>query len=343
MAVALRALGVLAAVVGACSVHAAEAPQRRINLLCSVPLAWCEALGASFEKKTGVKVAVTQKEGPEALTLLASQKDAGRFDVWYAGTGEAHQQAADMGLLQEYRSPHLSDLRDWGARQASQAKYRSVGLYMRAMGIIVNTRRLEAKQAPEPRCLSDLARPEYDDEVHMSHPAQSNAGRTTLLALVQIFGEEKAFELTKRIHANVNKYTRRSTNAARAAARGDAMIGVAYMFAIANEVADGFAVRLIVPCEGVPYDVVAMSLIAKSRNPDGAKLFYDWALTPESLAIAYKFGYWHMPAHRDAELQKPVFNTDQAKLIDLDANRFTPAERRRIVDRWSREVAGLPR
>ena len=97
------------------------------------------------------------------------------------------------------------------------------------------------------------------------------------------------------------------------------------------------------PCEGVAYDVLAMSIVSKARNPDAARKFYDWALSPESLAIGYAFSYWQMPAHRSAELPSRVLNTDQVKVIDSDLTRFGTSERRRLLDRWDREVSILPR
>ena len=343
MTIALRALCVLAAVVVACPAFGADAPQKQLSLLCTVPLPWCEALAQAFEKNTGTKVAVTQKSGADALGILAAQKGAPRFDVWYAATGDSHLQAAEQGLLEEYRSPRLPELRDWAVRHAQQTKHRSVALYLRSVGLVINTRRLAAKQLAEPKCWSDLGRPEYDDQIEMGHPAQSNAARAALFAFVQLLGEEKAFELMKRIHGNVDNYTRRATNAARAVARGDATIGIAFLYAIAQEVADGFPVKLIVPCEGVAYDVLAMGIVSKARNPDAARTFYEWALSPESLDIGYAFSYWQMPAHRSAELPSRVVNTDQVKMIDSDLNRFGTVERRRLLDRWDREVSILPR
>jgi iron(III) transport system substrate-binding protein len=343
VSIALRALCVLAAVVSAMPASGLEAPQNQLNLLCTVPLPWCEALAKAFEKNSGIKVAVTQKGGADALGILSSQKGSPRFDVWYAGTGDFHLQAAELGLIDEYRSPRLPELRDWAVRHAQQTKHRSVALYLRSIGIIVNTRRLAAKQLAEPKCWSDLGRPEYDEQIEMGHPAQSSAARGALLAFVQLFGEEKAFELIKRIHGNVDNYTRRSTNAARAVARGDATLGIVFMYAGAQEVADGFPVKMIVPCEGVAYDVLAMSIVSKARNPDAARIFYEWALTPASLDIGYTFSYWQMPAHRGAELPSRVLNTDQVKAIDSDLTRFGTAERRRLLDRWDREVSILPR
>jgi iron(III) transport system substrate-binding protein len=341
--IALRALCVLAAVVFTSAVDAADAPQKQVNLLCSVPLPWCEALAAAFEQKSGIKVAVTQKGGIEALALLTTQKGVPRFDVWYAGTGDMHLQAAEQGLLDEHRPAQLAGLRDWSMRHLQQTKNRAIAIYLRSVGLIVNTRRLAAKQLAEPKCWSDLARPEYDDQIEMGNPAQSSAARATLIALVQLFGEEKAFELIKKIHGNIDTYTRRASNAARAVARGDGTIAVVFLYTGENEVADGFPVKLIVPCEGVAYDLLSMSIIAKARNPEHARAFYDWALTPESLEIGYTFSYWQMPAHREATIVPHVLNTDQVKIIESDLARFGTSERRRLMDRWEREVSGLPR
>ena len=343
MAIALRALCVLAAVVGAWPAFGLDAPRKQLNLLCTVPLPWCEALAMAFEKNSGIKVAVTQKSGAEAIGILSSQQASPRFDVWYAGTGDFHLQAAELGLVDEYHSPRLPELRDWAVRHAQQTRHRSVALYLRSIGVIANTRRLAAKQLAEPKCWSDLGRPEYDEQIEMGHPAQSSAARAALLAFVQLFGEEKAFELIKRIHGNVDNYTRRATNAGRAVARGDATLGIVFMYAGAQEVADGFPVKLIVPCEGVAYDVLAMSIVSKARNPDAARIFYEWALTPASLDIGYTYSYWQMPANRSAELPPRVLNTDEVKVIDSDLTRFGTSERRRLFGRWDREVSILPR
>jgi iron(III) transport system substrate-binding protein len=339
----LRTLCVLAAVVCVGPAGGADAPPKQLNLLCTVPLPWCEALATAFEKKSGIKVAVTQKGGAEALALLVAQQSSPRFDVWYAGTDDVHVQAGELGLLEDYRPQQASALRDWSARHLQQTKNRSVALYLRSIGIVVNTRRLAAKQLDEPKCWSDLGRPEYDDQIALGHPAQSSAARATLLAFVQLFGEEKAFELIKKIHANVANYTRRAANAARAVARGDGTLAVVFMYTGENEVIDGFPVKVIAPCEGLPFDLVSMSIVGKARNLENARLFYDWALTPESLEIGYAFSYWQMPAHRDAKIVAHVLDTDSAKLVDTEAGRFGTAERRRLLDRWDRDVSVLPR
>jgi iron(III) transport system substrate-binding protein len=91
------------------------------------------------------------------------------------------------------------------------------------------------------------------------------------------------------------------------------------------------------------YDVVGMSLVKQARNREGARLFYDWALTPEALELEYSFSFWQMPAHRGAKLAPQVPKTDGAKLVAYDGARFSVAERKRLSERWKREISVLPR
>ncbi len=102
MKIALRAFSALVALAGWSGAIAADAPQS-LNLLCSAPLPWCEALAAAFEGKSGIKVAVTQKATAETPALLAAQKAAPRFDVWYGGAGDLHLYAAEDDTTDEYR------------------------------------------------------------------------------------------------------------------------------------------------------------------------------------------------------------------------------------------------
>jgi len=99
--------------------------QGQVNVICSVPIPWCEALAAQFTKETGIKVGLTQKGSGESMAQVAAEKANPKYDVWYAGTGNPHLQAAELGLTEEYKSPMLAELYDWAARQAEQSKFRT--------------------------------------------------------------------------------------------------------------------------------------------------------------------------------------------------------------------------
>jgi len=337
----LAQLAVIAALyLFASSVAAEEA----INVVCSAAMPWCEAVAAAFVQETGIKVNLTLKDAADALTQLAGEKAEPKHDVWYAGAGDRHVQAAEADLTDEYASPLVAQLRDWAVRLAEQSKGRSVGLYAAALGIGYNTKMLARKHLSEPRCWTDLARPEYHDDVQIANPLSSSGAYVTLATLVQVFGEDKAFELLKGVHRNVKLYPRAVNGPIRAVARGETAIGVAFLHDVATEIANGFPVGLAVPCEGTGYEVGAMSVVRGAPHPAHARRFYDWALSPATQRIAFEAKQFHVPSNRGTPIEPAVPGWGEPKLIAYDvAKHGGRAERNRLLEKWEREVHALPR
>src|SRR5258705_8325658 len=197
------------------------AAQGQLNIICSVPIPWCEALVAQFQKDTGIRVGMTQKGSGEAMAQVSAEKANPKYDLWYAGTGDPHLQAAELGLTDEYKSLMLPQLYEWAVKQAEQSKYHTVGIYTGALGIGYNPELLAEKNLPPPKCWADLANPIYKDEVQIAIPNASGTAYSTIATFVQIFGEDKAFELLKGMHRNTNSYPRAGAGAIRAVARGE--------------------------------------------------------------------------------------------------------------------------
>jgi iron(III) transport system substrate-binding protein len=340
MSGAIRSIAAAWAFVVATSAHA----QGQLNLVCSVPIPWCEALVAQFQKETGIRVGMTQKGSGEAMAQVAAEKANPRYDLWYAGTGDPHLQAAELGLTDEYKSPMLPQLHDWAVRQAEQSKYRTVGIYTGALGIGYNPELLAKKNLPPPKCWADLADPKYKDEVQMANPNASGTAYSTLATFVQIFGEDKAFELLKGMHKNTNNYPRTGAGAIRAVARGETSIGVTFLHDGLTEIANGFPVKIVVPCEGTGYEVGSMSIIRGARNLDSAKKFYDWALTPAAQKIPGDLKNFQTPSNKGTPVPAGALNMSDLKLINYDFAKYGSAsERKRILEKWDRDVYALPR
>ena len=318
--------------------------QGQLNIVCSVPIPWCEALIAQFQKETGIKVGMTQKGSGEAMAQVAAEKANPKYDLWYAGTGDPHLQAAELGLTDEYRSPMLPQLYEWAARQAEQSKYKTVGIYTGALGVGYNPELLAKKNLPPPKCWADLANPIYKDEVQMANPNASGTAYSTLATFVQIFGEDKAFELMKGMHRNTNSYPRTGAGAIRAVARGETSIGVTFLHDGITEIANGFPVKIVVPCEGTGYEVGSMSIVRGARNLDNAKKFYDWALTPAAQQIPGDLKNFQTPSNKATPVPAGALKMSDLKLINYDFAKYgSAAERRRILEKWDKDVYALPR
>src|SRR5258708_20351402 len=84
---------------------------------------------------------------------------------------------------------------------------------------------------------------------------------------------------------NVNQSSKSGAAPAREAGQGETLIGISFQHDLVTEDVAGAPVKVVAPCEGTGYEIGSMSLIKGARNPDNAKSFYDWALTPEAQAI----------------------------------------------------------
>jgi len=318
--------------------------QGQVNIICSVTMEWCQAVGAAFTKETGITVGVQQKSAGEAMAQIAAERANPKLDVFYTGTGDPHLQAAEMGLTEEYKSSQLSQLQPWAVRQAEQSKYRTVGVYSGALGIGYNAELLAKKKLPPPKCWADLANPIYRDEIQMANPNASGTAYATLATFVQIFGEDKAFELMKGMHKNINNYPRSGAGAIRAAARGETGIAVTFLHDGVTEIAAGFPIKLVVPCEGTGYEIGSMSIVKGAKNLDNAKKFYDWALTPAAQKIGGDLKNFQTPSNKATPPPPGAPNLGELKLINYDFAKYgSAAERKRILEKWDREVSSIPR
>ncbi len=87
-----------------------------------------------------------------------------------------------------------------------------------------------------------------------------------------------------------------------------------------------------------------MSIIRGSRNEAEAKRFYDWYLTPAAQDIGPKVNQWHQPSNTAATPNPKLPDASVIKLVDYDFAKFGASSmRKRILERWDREIGSLPR
>lgn len=332
------------AMVGGLAAGGPAAAQGALTLYCSPQIEWCQLVVAEFEKATGIKVAMTRKSSGETYAQVRAEAANPKGDVWWGGTGDPHLQAAEEGLTLEYRSPRLGELHDWAVQQAQAAKYRTVGIYAGALGFGYNTELLRKKNLPEPRCWKDLVRPEFRDEVQVADPNSSGTAYTMLATMIQLWGEPEGFEYLKQLHKNVNQYTKSGSAPIKAAAQGETTVGIVFMHDAVTMAVRGAPIKIVAPCEGTGYEVGSMSIIKGARNLENAKKFYDWALSAEAQNLGAKAQAYQVPSNRNAAVPPQAPRLQELKLIAYDFVKYgSSAERRRLLEKWTREVKALPR
>lgn len=315
-----------------------------VNAICSTDQSWCELAAKEFTRATGVRVLQTRKATGEALAQLRAEAANPKTDLWWGGTGDPFLQAAEVGLLEAYRPSYINDLHAWSVRQYAMTQNRVGGFYTSAIGFGYNTELLKRKKLPEPKCWADVVKPVYKGEIEISHPASSGTAYTILAGLVQLMGEDKAFEFSRQLHRNVTSYTRSGTAQAPSVAKGEVAVGISFIFGFEGWRLNKYPVRTAAPCEGTSYEIGGIALIKGARNLEAARRYYDWLMSPEGQGIGARADSLQVPANKTFKPDPRIPLLDDVKLIKYDFEKFgRAAERRRLLERWTREVESLPR
>jgi iron(III) transport system substrate-binding protein len=322
----------------------AQAQDSQVNVICSVQAEWCNMIQTVFTKSMGVKVNMVQKGSGEALAQLIAERANPKTDLWFGGTGDPHLQAAEQGLTIEYKSPTLAQLYPWAQQQAAQSKYRTVGIYSGPLGFGYNTELIAKKKAAIPKSWADLLKPEYKGEIQVANPASSGTAYTMIATLVQLMGEDKAFEYMQGLHKNIGQYTRTGTGPIKAVARGETMLSISFVHDAPGEKMQGFPVETVTPAEGTGAEIGSMSIVKGARNLEAAKKFYEWALTPAAQQFGAAAKQFQLPSNKATVVDARVPDFKKIKLIDYDYQKYgASTERRRLIARWEKDVNSLPR
>jgi iron(III) transport system substrate-binding protein len=142
----------------------------------------------------------------------------------------------------------------------------------------------------------------------------------------------------------VTSYTRSGQAQAPNVAKGEVAIGVSFIFGFERWRYDKFPVKTAAPCEGTGYEVGGIALVKGARNKENAKRYYDWLMSPVGQAIGGQVGSLQSPANKTFKPDARIPSMSDVKLIKYDFEKYgKAAERKRLIDRWTREVESQPR
>ena len=323
----------------------ASAQGQQLTALCSTDQGWCELAAKEFQARTGIRVLQVHKATGEALAQLRAESQNPKTDLWWGGTGDPFLQGAEVGLLDAYRPAYINDLHGWAVRQYAMTANVVGGFYTSAIGFGWNEEVLRKKKLPAPKCWVDLVDAKYKGEIETSHPGSSGTGYTILAGLVQLMGEDAAFDYLKKLHRNVTQYTRSGQAQAKSVAKGEVGIGVSFIFGFENERQQGFTmVQSAAPCEGTGYEIGGIALVKGSRNRDSAIRYYDFLMSPAGQKLGALANSLQVPANKTFTPDARIPNLDNVRLIKYDFQKYgKTVERKRLIERWEREVNSLPR
>ncbi len=287
-----------------------------------------EIIAEEFEKATGIKIEFLTMSSGEVLTRLQAEKANPQTDVWFGGGSDAFIQAAEKGLIVAYQSPNRENVNP--AFRDEEGYWTGVSLVV--VGFLANNDRLADKGLELPQTWADLANPAYEDELMASNPNTSGTAYTTVSGVLQVMGEDEGWTFLDEMYANVPFLEKSGSAPGKAALAGEFAIGIVpdpHNLPLANPDAP---LTPVLPSDGVLAWPSPVAIVAGAKHPNNARIFVDWALSPEGQQVLMK-ARPRVPT-TDVETLEGVPSLSELNLVAYDHLKWG-AEREQVVEQFN--------
>jgi iron(III) transport system substrate-binding protein len=307
-----------------------------LNVLCTPQEQWCQGMKQEFEAMYGITVNYVRMSSGEALARVQAEKDNPTFDIWWGGPIDSFVAAKESGILEQYESPNLVNIINPDLMM--DVDHYWVGVYVGTLGFATNTNWLaEHPDAKAPTSWDDLLKPEFKGQVMVAHPSSSGTSYTALATILQMRGEEAGWEFIKQYAGQISQYTKSGAAPAKFVGLGEAAVAIVFSHDIVNEIDNNkMPLVLTFPEEGTGYEIGGQAILKGAANMQAAKLWYDWAISPEGQALGPTFAAYQAPTVNGVELSHPELM--EANLINYDFI-WAGTHKKEFVDKFTNEIA----
>lgn len=186
-----------------------------------------------------------------------------------------------VGLDQAYMTmieDHMADVTQYSQLEYEEDMVVENGKYLiwerQAGSIIVNKTILEKENLPMPETYEDLLDPVYKDYIAMPDPKTSGTGFFFFKNLVNVMGEDEAFQYMDGLAENIKQFTESGSGPVKLLIQGEVAIGLGLTFQAVEELNSGNDFVIIEPEYGSPYSLTATSMLeGRQSDPDIVRVF----------------------------------------------------------------------
>ena len=318
------------------AVLAAPALAQTVNVYTAWPESLSQPIFKAYTAKTGVQINFIRLSTGELVARATAEKNNPRADVIWGAPGDGFAAAKEAGIIEPYRPPTWdkipAELKDREAYFTAVSKNTLV--------FMSNAKLLKEKGLKPPTSWNDLLDPAFKGQIQTADARTSGTALTRILSIYYAFGkdEQKTFDYQKKLHANVQVYTKSGGGCTVPAALGQAMICIAHMPDAMEAKKKGYDMIVSFPKEGVAAVIEGVALVKGAKNRDQATKFIDWTFSKDMQDLLDKHDVYMLPTLPGASIDAAVQALmKEAKLLPVDLE-WVGKNRKRLVERWVNET-----
>ena len=264
---------------------------------------------------------------------LLAEKNNPQADVIWGLAATSLLLLKSEGMLEPYKPKGVEKLDKKFVDKGAVPTW--VGMDAWVASVCYNTVEAAKHGLEPPQTWRDLLKPMYRGHLIMPNPNSSGTGFLDVSSWLQMFGKEQGgWDFMDGLHKNIARYTHSGSKPCKLAAAGEIPIGISFAFRGAKSKAQGAPIEIIVPAEGVGWDMEATAIVAGTAKLEAAKTLVDWSITRKANEM-YNTGYAvvAMPG-----VAKPVEHFPPnllEKMIDNDFE-WAANNRKAILAEWLR-------
>ncbi len=309
------------------------AQAQSITAYCPMSEDDCGAVLKAFKDDTGIDARFVRIGAGEIVARIRAEKNNPQAALWLAGAADNFIQAASEGLLESHKAAGLD---------AVDQKYVDANNYWTPISLspivfAYSQKVLDEIGAKAPASWKSFADPVFKDSLALAHPASSGTAYVALASMVQLYGEDAAFQLMKDVDRNVVQYTRSGIAPMRMVAGNEIAIAIAYTQDVEAGLSQGYTIGYSFPEEGTGFEVNAAAAIANAPEDQrkSATAFLDWILTEKGqAAMGATFRGPIVPGYKNPDAKLDLSNV---RLIDYDFG-WAGENRARLLEKYENEV-----
>ena len=272
-----------------------------------------------FEELYGIKVQYQRLSTGEVQSKIEEENGTPSADVWFGGTTDPYNVCAAAGLLMPYEAQNASHLLSDAYRDADGNWY---GIYKGILGFMVNRDELDRMGLEAPQDWADLLKPEYEGLIWTSNYNTAGTAKLIVNTMIQKYGHDEGIQYLLDLDKNVHVYTKSGSGPSKNVGTGECVIGIGFLHDGITQIVDnGYGnIELIIPSSGTSYEIGATAIFQGAKHVNAAKLWIEYALSPDCVNQAKDNGSYQFLVIDNAEQPaiSAEFGLDPENVMDYD-------------------------
>ena len=272
-----------------------------------------------FQDVFGIKVNYQRLSTGEVQAKIEEEKGNPSADVWFGGTTDPYNVLAKEDLLETYAAQNASHLLSDMYKDPDGKWY---GIYKGILGFMVNSDELARMNLEAPADWQDLLKPEYQGLIWLSNYNTAGTAKLVINTMIQKYGHDEGIKYLVDLDKNIHVYTKSGSGPSKNVGTGECVIGIGFLHDGITQIVDnGYTnVELVIPSSGTSFEVGATAIFKGAAHPNAAKLWIEYALSPECVNLAADNGSYQFLCIDNATQPEVAmqFGLDPDNVMDYD-------------------------